>query len=105
MITVLDLRLKFNFPEKEYDEKTSIIVVEIEESGIKVQIGIKADSVSEVLNVSQENFESTPKILGVSLDTEFILGMAKGNNIVRTLIDIDKVLVGEEMINLAEITA
>lgn len=101
VIPVLDLRLKFSLQNKEYDEKTSIIVVEIEESGIKVQIGIIVDSVSEVLNVSLNDLEPTPKF-GVSFDTAFILGMAKGKETVRTLIDIDKVLIAEEIKNLAE---
>ena len=99
VIPVLDLRLKFGIEEKEYDEKTSIIVVEIEDKGNRSLIGVIVDSVSEVLNVSPEDLEPTPKF-GIALDTAFILGMAKGNDTVRTMLDIDKVLVTEEVIQI-----
>ncbi|MFC1489874.1 chemotaxis protein CheW [Candidatus Latescibacterota bacterium] len=101
VIPVLDLRLKFGIEKKEYDEKTSIIVVEIENKGNRSLIGVIVDSVSEVLNVLPEDVESTPKF-GIDLDTSFILGMAKGNNTVRTMLDIDKVLVTDEIIQLID---
>jgi purine-binding chemotaxis protein CheW len=96
VIPVLDLRLKFGIEEKEYDEKTSIIVVEIEDKSNRIHIGVIVDSVSEVLNVSAEDLEPTPKF-GVALNTEFILGMAKGNDTVRTMLDIDKVLTTDDI--------
>ena len=99
VIPVIDLRLKFGISEKEYDDKTCIIVVEIGESGANAHMGIIVDAVSEVLNVSLEELEPTPKF-GVSLDTEFILGMAKGKGTVRTLLDINKVLTSDELSTL-----
>lgn len=101
VIPVIDLRMKFELPEKGITEKTCIIVVEIGEGNQNVQIGLVVDEVSEVLNVAVEELEPTPKF-GVSLDTEFILGMAKSNDMVRTLLNIDKVLISEELRNLAE---
>lgn len=96
VIPVIDLRLRFGLPEKEYDEKTCIIVVEVRENDMNILMGIIVDSVSEVLNVALEDIEPTPKF-GISLDTAFIMGMAKGKNTVRALMDIDKVLTTEEL--------
>ncbi len=96
VIPVLDLRLKFGMEEKAYDEKTSIIVVEIGDKTQRFQIGVIVDSVSEVLNVSSEDIEPTPRF-GIALNTEFILGMAKGKDMVRTILDIDKVLISNEI--------
>jgi purine-binding chemotaxis protein CheW len=59
------------------------------------------DAVSEVLNVVVEDLEDTPKF-GVSLDTEFILGMAKSSGKVRTLLDIDRVLSTQEISQYAK---
>lgn len=101
VIPVLDLRLKFGIEKKEYDEKTSIIVVEIDDKNNRIQIGVLVDSVSEVLNVSPEDLEPTPKF-GVALDTAYILGMAKGNDTVRTLLNIDKVLITDDIKNIIE---
>ena len=101
VIPVIDLRLKFNMQEIEHTEKTCIIVVEITEGGVDVQIGIIVDSVSEVLNVAADDLEEIPRF-GVNLDTEFILGMAKSQDKIRTLLDIDKVLGSEEISLLTE---
>ena len=99
VIPVIDLRLKFRLPEKEYDEKNCIIVVEFDDDDHYAQMGIIVDAVSEVLNVTTEELEPTPKF-GVNLDTEFILGMAKGRGTVRTLLDINKVVGSEELVDI-----
>ena len=96
VIPVIDLRLKFSLTEKKYDKKTCIIVVEIGDNGSSAQMGIIVDAVSEVLNVNMEELEPTPEF-GISLETEYILGMAKGKGMVRTLLDINKVLTSEEL--------
>lgn len=96
VIPVVDLRLRFGMEEKDYAERTSIIVVEtIGESGNLV-IGIVVDSVSEVLNIKGEEIEDTPSF-GTNLDTEYILGMAKAEGEVKILLDIDRVLNTEEI--------
>jgi purine-binding chemotaxis protein CheW len=91
VIPVLDLRLRFGMQEIEYSERTCIIVVEITGQAGKIQIGSVVDSVSEVLNIKGEDIENTPTF-GASLDTEYILGMAKMEGGVKILLDIDKVL-------------
>jgi len=96
VIPVIDLRLKFGLEEIDYTDKTCIIVVEISGGDGTFQIGIIVDAVSEVMNVMIEELEPTPRF-GVALDTEYILGMAKGKESVRTLLDIDKVLSYEEI--------
>ncbi len=76
--------------------RTGIIVVEIEGSAGTVQIGMVFDAVSEVLNISGEDVEETPTF-GAKLNTDYILGMAKMEGGVKILLDIDRVLSGEEI--------
>ncbi len=96
VIPVMDLRLRFGLEAIEYNDRTCIIVVEIEGQAGTIQIGIVVDSVSEVLNVKGEDIEDTPTF-GTKLDTEYILGMAKMEGGVKILLDIDKVLNAEEI--------
>ncbi|MDI6762195.1 MAG: chemotaxis protein CheW [Thermodesulfobacteriota bacterium] len=96
VIPVVDLRLKFGMEEMSYTERTCIIVVETRGRSGSVLIGIVVDSVSEVLNIKAADIEETPTF-GARLDTDYILGMAKMNGGVKILLDIDKVLGGEEM--------
>lgn len=96
VIPVIDLRLKFGMDSLEYNERTCIVVVDIsDKSGDKVMIGIVVDSVSEVLNIKAEEIEETPTF-GVSLNTDYILGMAKVKGGIKILLDIDEVLGTEE---------
>jgi purine-binding chemotaxis protein CheW len=103
VIPVVDLRLKFSMESIDYTERTCIIVVEIETQSTTVLIGIVVDAVSEVLNIKEKEIEETPAF-GTSLDTDYILGMAKIEGGVKILLDIDKVLNAKE-IQLLEKTA
>jgi len=96
VIPVIDLRLRFGMDDIEYTERTCIIVVEISGETGTVEIGIVVDSVSEVLNIKDEEIEDTPSF-GTKLETDYILGMAKMEGGVKILLDIDCVLNEEEM--------
>jgi purine-binding chemotaxis protein CheW len=100
VIPVVDLRLRFDMEAIDYTERTCIIVVEIESMAGLVLIGIVVDAVSEVLNIRGEDIEDTPAF-GKGLDTNFILGMAKMEGGVKTLLDIDRVLNHDNLAPLA----
>ena len=102
VIPVIDLRLKFEMKPIDYTERTCIIVVEITDQRGILQIGIVVDAVSEVLNIKAENIEDTPAF-GTKLNIDFILGMAKFENNIKILLDIDCVLTHEEPITLERV--
>jgi purine-binding chemotaxis protein CheW len=96
VIPVIDLRLRFGMESMDYTERTCIIVVEIDGTTSTVQIGIVVDAVSEVLNITGKDIEDTPTF-GAKLNTNYILGMAKMEGGVKILLDIDRVLNGNEI--------
>ena len=99
VIPVVDLRLKFGMPPMDYTDRTCIIVVEIAGQSGALTIGIVVDSVSEVLNIKEEDIENTPTF-GVRVNTDYIMGMAKISGGVKILLDIDKVLSSQEIVSL-----
>ena len=100
VIPVVDLRLKFSMSEAEYTDRTSIIVVSVGQSNEKfIHIGIVVDYVSEVVNIKADEIEAAPAF-GSRLNTEYILGMAKIGKGVKILLDIDRILAGEELASL-----
>jgi purine-binding chemotaxis protein CheW len=99
VIPVVDLRMKFGMPEADVTEETCIIVVEINQNDRKFQTGIVVDRVKEVLDIEGKNIEDAPQF-GSNVDTNFILGMGKVNGTVKILLDIDKVLGGEQFASL-----
>ena len=100
VIPVADLRLKFGLPYKDPDERTCVIVVEVQNQGSTIQMGIVVDRVNEVVDVQADDVEPTPSF-GASLDTAFILGMAKVGEKVKILLDIDRVLTSAEAAAMA----
>ncbi len=102
VIPVVDLRLKFGMEEIDITEQSCIIVVEIDAGDRHFQTGIVVDHVQEVLDILGGDIEDAPQF-GSSVDTDFILGMGKIGDTVKILLDIDKVLGGEDLagINLS----
>ena len=95
VIPVVDLRLKFGLEEREYDEETCIIVVDIG----SVEMGIIVDKVSEVMDIAAEHIEDSPRF-GADVSTEFILGMGKMNENVTILLDISKIFSTADKVTL-----
>jgi purine-binding chemotaxis protein CheW len=101
VIPVLDLRTKFEMESIPYTERTCIIVVEIDSNAATILLGIVVDSVSEVLNIREEEIEETPKF-GTQLKHDYILGMAKRDGGVKILLNIDRVLSSEEITEIEQ---
>ncbi len=99
VIPVVDLRLKFGLPEREYTQRTCIIVVQVQCGGVPVQTGIIVDEVSEVLNLVAGEIEDTPDF-GEDIGTPYLLGMAKVKGSVKMLLNIDQVLSTSDTVSL-----
>ena len=103
VIPVIDLRLKFDMDAIPCTDRTCIIVVEIESESGTILIGIVVDTVSEVLNIQEDEIEETPAF-GTQLNTDYILGMAKTQGSVKILLNIDKVLSIEEITDIGTVS-
>ena len=95
VIPVIDLRSKFGMETAEVTEETCIIVVEITQGKRQFSTGIVVDHVQEVLDIDGGDIEEAPQF-GSAVNTDFILGMGKIEETVKILLDIDKVLAGED---------
>jgi purine-binding chemotaxis protein CheW len=97
VIPVVDLRLKFSMDAAEDTKETCIIVVDLDD----MLMGIVVDCVSEVLDIDEQDIDEAPEF-GVSVSTDFILGMGKARDKVIILLDISKVLTTGEIAMLAK---
>ncbi len=100
VISVVDLRLKFGLEPKDTTDKTCVIVVQIRAASSTLITGITVDEVSEVLDITPDQIEPAPEF-GAAVDTAFILGMGKIAKKVVMLLDVDKVLCGDELARLS----
>jgi purine-binding chemotaxis protein CheW len=87
IIPVMDVRLRFMKDRKEYDDRTCIIVVSLQE----VLTGLIVDSVSDVLSIQEDGIVDLPES-GTLNKRGFVkkIGKAEGNVIL--LLDCEKLL-------------
>lgn len=91
VIPILDLRLKFQIGSGEIAERTCIIVVQVAApSGNRISLGLTVDGVESVAQIAPADIEPTPDF-GGQIDTQVILGMAKLDQRVIALLDIDRI--------------
>lgn len=95
VIPIVDLRVKFGMPEWAGDDTTCMIVVQVQ----GVQLGIVVDRVSEVLAILEEEIDDAPTF-GASVNTEFLLGIAKCAGRIKLLLDIDRVLSTDDVVEM-----
>lgn len=92
VIPVLELRTKFGMVAQEYNDRTCIIVVEVNGATSTIQVGMLVDSVSEVLNILEDELEESPSFGSTQMDTDCILGMGKVKGEVKILLDVNQVV-------------
>lgn len=100
IIPVVDLRLKFGLPKKEYNKFTRILIAQLGEK----LVGMVVDGVEEVLTLGQSQIEKEPEMLSSGQKSDYIDGIAKVNEQVFIILDITRVLSEEDVISLADIT-
>lgn len=92
IIPIIDVRLRLKKEEMEYNERTCIIVTNINGS----HIGFIVDSVNEVTNIYNDNISNPPQ-MGTDYVNTYITGIAKLNNDIVLLIDLKKILNDNEL--------
>lgn len=98
IIPTMDIRMRFGKDEREYDDRTCIIVVEINE----ISVGIIVDRVLEVIEIENENISLPPKFNG-DFQNRYIAGIGKQgeNEPVIILLDCNKLLNDDEIVEVA----
>lgn len=97
IIPVIDIRLRFNKAEKEYDERTCIIVTLIND----VMIGFIVDAVDAVTDIENENICPPPHVSGTE-SSLYLTGIAKHEGRVVLLMDTAKILSTEDILALEQ---
>ncbi|MBF0207298.1 MAG: chemotaxis protein CheW [Oligoflexia bacterium] len=97
IIPVMDIRTRMGIDDKEYDDRTCVIVINAlfndpNKGGDKgVDIGIVVDRVAEVIEIPREHMEPAPKV-GEGQAQRFVRGIGKVGEKIRIIIDLDKLL-------------
>ncbi|PSO16508.1 chemotaxis protein CheW [Bradyrhizobium sp. MOS003] len=76
VIPLADLRIRFGMPQLDDTAETRIVVIELDLDGEPVLVGVTADKVYEVTEISQTDVQQTPRV-GMHWKPEFIRFIAK----------------------------
>jgi purine-binding chemotaxis protein CheW len=91
IVPLADLRLRFGMPQAADTADTRIVVVEIDIDGDAVTLGIRADKVYEVTEISTRHTQQTPR-LGMHWRPEFIRFITKWKDEFVIVPDIEKII-------------
>lgn len=91
IIPVMDVRLRFKKQPVDYNDRTCIIVIDIQD----VSIGMIVDTVSEVLSIPDEEIVPPPDVN--KSGRKYIKGIGKTGSDVTLILDCEKILDDEEV--------
>jgi purine-binding chemotaxis protein CheW len=104
VVPVVDLAVKFGMPASGISKFSCIIITEAIFQGEQLTMGVLADSVSQVMELSADEIEATPPF-GTRVKTEYLLGMGALGKKFCLILDIDKVLSADEVLAVTESVA
>lgn len=87
VIPVMDMRARFNLPVREYDDRTCVIVVTLQEQAL----GLVVDRVNEVVDIPAGQVELPPTSAKGSAG-HYIQGIGKVGEEVKVLLEVDRLL-------------
>ncbi len=91
VVTVIDTRNRFGLQPDEITDNTRIVIIEAD----KHVVGILVDAVAEVVYLRQSEIETAPNV-GNEESAKFIQGVCNKNDQLLILVDLDKLLTGQE---------
>lgn len=101
IIPIVNMRKKFGLTEKKFNDRTVFIIVDILGAKEVYNIGITVDAVQDVMDISAENMERTPDI-GLRLKSQYLEGIAKVENKMIMILNMDRILTSEEVVSLQD---
>ncbi|OOM10669.1 chemotaxis protein CheW [Clostridium saccharobutylicum] len=96
IIPVMDVRLRFRKDSREYNDRTCVIVVDIND----ISIGLIVDNVAEVLTILDEDIVEPPK-MNNGTNNKYIKNIGKVGESVKLLLDCEKLLSEDELEDLS----
>lgn len=99
IIPVMDVRLRFKKESLDYNDRTCIVVIDINE----ISIGLIVDTVSEVLSISEGDVVPPPDLKN-GHSSRYVKGIGKVGSDVKLILNCDRLLKDEELDLLSNVT-
>ena len=97
VVPIIDFCMRFGEKQKEYTERTCIIVTKIKNR----YIGFVVEAVDEVIKISDDEISAPPKVIG-TIPGAYLMGIGTKNNKKSLLVNIEKVIMDDELNSISE---
>ncbi len=97
VVPVVDLAVKFGYPETVVTKRTCVVIVEVVLGGEPLVMGVLADSVNQVIELQDDEIEPPPPF-GMQAPVSCLQGMAKSGKKFVLLLNIDEVISADELL-------
>lgn len=97
---IIDLKERFSIETTAYTDSTRIIIVQVDDK----EVGLIVDSANDVIDIPTEKIEQPPEVVG-KIESDYIRGVAKLDDRLLILLNLNKVLNAEELAAIANIEA
>jgi len=104
VVPVVDLAVKFGLEERAVTRTSCIVILEGQLENQNTTMGIVADAVSQVMDLADGDIREVPEF-GTRVQVNYLLGMAQLGKKFALLLDVDKVLSTDELLNLDQASA
>lgn len=101
VVPVIDLAVKLRLPASVAGKLTCIVITEVECEGEPTVMGIMADAVRHVIDLKPQDIEVPPSF-GTRIKVDYLLGMARSGKKFCLLLDTEKVLSTQELLELPD---
>lgn len=92
IVPIVDLRMRFNLPQVEYNDFTVVIILNLN----KRIIGIVVDGVSDVIELQDSQISPVPDLVS-GIDTKYLQGLGTVDERMLILVDIERLMTSQEM--------
>jgi len=98
IIPIVNLRARFRMPPKPFDKGTRIINMDVD----GLTIGFIVDSIGQVSRIPTNSIEPPPAVIAC-VDSEYISGISNINDKLLIILDVDKIMSPETLLQLAQL--
>lgn len=98
IVPVMDVRLRFKKDQLEYNDRTCIVVVDVN----NISLGLIVDNVSEVVKISDDNIVPPPES-NTGADNKYIKAIGKVDNKVNLILSCEKLMSDSETESLSKV--
>lgn len=97
VVPVVDLTMRFGLAERAVSKTTCIVVVEVEQESERTVMGLIADAVNQVIDLTPNDIVEPPAF-GTQARLDYLIGMGKLGKKFALILNIDRVLNNNELL-------